>query len=448
MQVFAHKLLCRAATERGFAVPTVLLAALAAFALGSAAVVATIGAQGGTVRDQDSKAALAAAEAGVANALLRFNRLRPDSDALPCQPIGGTVPDANGWCPETNLTQGEIDRGTFSYRVAVRPASGSDPAHIQIVSTGTVDGVNRRVTARADTISGGFKPFENASVIGLNDITLNSNARIYADVATNGNLTLNSNAEVRCEYAQVGIGYTPVQKSNSKLHCQPVQGTVSLPPVNPGDVATNNNNGRICTLDPLTGQDCSSAWNPNTKRLTLNSNSALTLGAPGGEFNYAFCKVAVNSNAHIKIAMGARVRMYFLAPEMCNNETEPLTLNSNAKIQPTGSDPTSLAMLVVGSPNRNTRITLNSNAFLFNCEQTFVLYAPLTDLTLNSNIDVCGGVAAKSILVNSNAEIRAGGIADNWELPGADTGPAHYGEPQHFIECTPVPTGSSPDSGC
>src|SRR5688572_11202322 len=57
-------------SDGGFAVPTVLFMLLAAFAVASVGAVASISSQRGVVRDQDTKEALTAAEAGVSQALL------------------------------------------------------------------------------------------------------------------------------------------------------------------------------------------------------------------------------------------------------------------------------------------------------------------------------------------------------------------------------------------
>ncbi len=51
--------------EAGFAVPTVLFMILGAFSVAMIAAVVSVSAQRGTVRDADSKTALAVAEAGV-----------------------------------------------------------------------------------------------------------------------------------------------------------------------------------------------------------------------------------------------------------------------------------------------------------------------------------------------------------------------------------------------
>jgi hypothetical protein len=435
--------------EGGFAVPTVLLAIIAAFGLATAGVIASVNAQHGTVRDQDSKAALAIAEAGVSNALLRFNRIIPSPATSVCQPVGGTTAGADGWCP-THGT-GTIDQGAYDYLVRPFAAQGAVPGGLEIVSTGTVSGVTRRVTAAADAITDGFRPFEGlAGVIGLDGITLNNDSEIHADVATNGNIGLNNGSVLDCDFAQVGPGrgYDPF--NNPADYCPLSYGTVSLPPVDPADVATNNSNGRICNLDPITGTPCNQAWNPTTLKLQLNPNSAITLGSSGGEFNYAFCQVILNSKSYIHIANGAKVRMYFLSPDSppCLNQGSPLILSSRAKIDPTGSDATSLAILVVGSDTKATNIEFNADASLFSCEQSFVIYAPRTTVTLNNDTSVCGGVAAKSVVVNEDATVLASNSADEFELPPQAA--THYGSPEDFIECSSTPPGptAAPDAGC
>ena len=436
--------------EAGFAVPTVLLALVAAFGLGTATIVASVGAEQGTTRDENSKAALAAAEAGVANAMLRYNTIYTDagSTADDCVPVGGTSVPAGGWCP--GPVTGTIDRGGYSFWVKPVAASGDTPATITIVSTGTVDGASRRVRTTADSIAEGFRPFAQASVIGLDSISMaNGGAEIHANVATNGNIGIGSNSKLFCDYAQVGPGrgFSPVG-SNSVQTCPPTQGTISLPPVNPGDVATNNSNGRICNLDPMAGTPCSLArWNPTTKRLDLASNDSLTLGAAGGTFNYAFCRIHLGSNSYLSVAQGATVRLYLLAPEACGGETNPLELDSNSDLKTTGPGATRFQILVVGSLTIPTTANLRSNTSAINCDQEFVLYAPRTALNMASNTDICGGVAAKSVTLSSNTTVIANNTADEWELPGEDV-PAHYGEPGGFAECAVTQSYSVPDGGC
>jgi hypothetical protein len=433
--------------EGGFAVPTVLLAMVAAFGLATAVVIASVNAQHGTVRDQGSKAALAAAEAGVSNALLRFNRIVPSPATSVCQPVGGTTAGTGGWCP-THGT-GTIDQGSYDYRVRPFAAQGTIPGGLEIVSTGTVSGVTRRITAKAEAITPGFRPFQGLpSVVGLDGISLNARSEIHADVGTNGNISFANDSLLDCDYAQVGVGrgFVPFPPGATAT-CSPTQGTLSAPPVDPGDVATNNQNWRIGTVDPLAG---SYSWNTNTKQLTLNHGGSLTLGSSGAALNYAFCRVQLSARSYLHIVNGATVRMYFLSPDAppCQGVTEPLALDNRAKIDPTGGDATSLAILVVGSATRATSVVLNADASAFTCDQTFVLYAPRSSVELNSRTSICGGVVGKSIVINEDTQINSSNTAEDFEFPSQ--GATHYGPPEDFIECSAAPPApaAAPNEGC
>src|SRR4249919_3617685 len=110
--------------ERGIAVPTAMMALVASFALASVAVLSTVDAQRGTVRDHASKEAIAAADAGSNIALLRLNRYLPSlSVAKPCiGPAGESQTVSAGWCPST--ASEPVGAATFSYRVSAYTGSG------------------------------------------------------------------------------------------------------------------------------------------------------------------------------------------------------------------------------------------------------------------------------------------------------------------------------------
>src|SRR5947208_1249325 len=104
--------LASARDEEGFAVATVLLLLVAVFAIVSVGLYVTIQAQSGTVRDQQSKAALTSAEAGVTQALLTYNGgFTPAKDSQgqeiptcwspvsnPPDTIQPRSPGPGGWC--------------------------------------------------------------------------------------------------------------------------------------------------------------------------------------------------------------------------------------------------------------------------------------------------------------------------------------------------------------
>lgn len=433
--------------EAGFAVPVVMGALVVAFSLATVTLVAVFPAQRGAVRDQDTKEALAAAETGVNEALLHYNRIpATEPQSLPC--VGGSpaarttladgsgVADGQKWCNGVQRSLVGVTGASYTYWV--RPSA--DQNQLEIVSQGSVSGVTRKVevVARSST---GIQPFGDASVLGLDFLDMKSNARIYADVATNGDITIDSQAQLTCAYAQVGLGRDVVGAGNS---CPPTEASLSMPPVNQGDVATNNSNGRFFASDAYTGNV--PAWNPTTRQLSLTKvglrETTLTLG---GE-NYSLCKLTLNSNTSLFIASGANVRIYFDSPESCGlpDGATQLSVSSNSRISATGDS--QVALLFVGSETLRTNAILSSNTQAnLACEQDFVVYAPRTAITMQSNSYFCGALAGKSITLNSNSDIRTNNLATDFELPGDVV---HHYAAEEFRDCGAISATPAPDNGC
>jgi type II secretory pathway pseudopilin PulG len=457
-----NRLLCLLKSEQGFAVPTVMLMTVAALGMAGVAVMTSVQGQSGTVRDQETKSALSVAESGVSQALLHYNRGVP-----PCEP---TV--EGEWCgPVSGMS---VNGGSVSYWARVTSGTecdvGNEVECVEIISQGSVDGVTRRVQVMASSVSdegsGGPGPFATAGVLSLNDMTLDSNSKIHTGTATNGNLTLKSNAK-QCGQASVGIGKQMKLESNgayySDAQCKTKYSTVlqqelTLPPVNQGDAATNNDNSRFFAKDTVSGNKADACWNGvradgkttktcGTRELRVDSNSSVTLGGSV----YSFCRLNLNSNSALYIAPGANVTIYFDSPEACGQSSgvTQLDLQSNSRITSATGDPISVAMLFVGSETSQTKIQLNSNTSVNGpCEQNFVIYAPLSDIDLDSNSRFCGAMAGKSIHLDSNAEIWSASGSESFELPGLEIPEtaAHY-TPYRFVECSAV-TASPPNAGC
>jgi hypothetical protein len=452
----------RLASERGFAVPTVLLMTIAAMGIASVGVMASIQGQSGTVRDQGGKSALAVAESGVEQALLHFNR-----GVAPCEPaVEGE------WCgPVTGMS---VNGGQVAYWARLADGEACEVIDVgecvEIVSMGTVGGVTRRVDVFAlsgeNEGSNGGGPFVSASVLSLDTMTLDSNAKIHTGTATNGNLELSSNAK-QCGQASVGIGKKMTMSGNAAYYsdalCKTKYTTVlqqelTLPPVNQGDATTNNDNGRFFTQDIVSGNKADACWNGvtaagksskncGTRELRVDNNSAVTLTGSV----YSFCKLTLRSNSALYVAAGANVTIYFDSPEACgySSGVTQLDLQSNSRITSATGSPISVAMLFVGSESRQTKIQLNSNTSVNGpCEQNFVIYAPRSDVDLDSNSRFCGAIAGKSIHLDSNSEIWTASGSESFNLPGVEIPEtaAHY-EPYRFLECTGTQS-SPPDAGC
>jgi hypothetical protein len=453
---------CRLISEQGFAVPTVLLMTVAALGIAGVAVSTSIQGQSGTVRDQGTKAALAVAESGVSQALLHYNR-----GAAPCVPV-----TEGEWCgPVTGMS---VNGGEVAYWARIASGEKCDVVDVgqcvEIVSQGTVGGVTRRVEVFASSMendgSNPGGPFVAASVLSRDTLVLDSNAIIHTGTATNGNIELNSNAK-QCGPASVGIGKKLEPKGNAQYNadalCTAPAGTYAqkeliLPPVNQGDAATANDNKRFFTLDTVSGNKADACWSgvradgksSNTcgaRELRIDGNSTLTLGGT----IYSFCKLTLSSNSNLYVAPGADVTIYFDSPENCKypSGVTQLDLASNTRITSANGEPVSIAMLFVGSETLQTKIQLNSNTAVNGpCDQNFVIYAPYSDVDLDSNSRFCGAIAGKSVHLDSNAEVWAASGSEEFNLPGVEIPPTpdHYA-PYRFLECSAV-AASPPNAGC
>ncbi len=374
--------------------------------------------------------------------MLRYNRV-PTTSATKCVVSSQgslflAAPTNGAWCAPVS---GSTTQGTYKYSVA--PSAG----HIEIVSVGESGGVTRRIQVSADSVSGqGI--FSSSTVKSRDSISLDSNAEIRANAATNGDMSLSSNAKL-CGSGSVGVGRGLTLTSNAKHYANPSctgTGTVTnqpltLPTVNPGDSWLVNDNGRFFSQDLRTGGNKVS-WQPSTRTLSLSSNSSLTLGGS----IYSVCTLNMSSNTAIYVAPGSRISIYFDSPEQCGlpANTVQLNLSSNSRITATGGAPANVALLMVGSDTIPTRIQLNSNTQVAGaCEQNFVIYAPRTDVDFDSNSTFCGAIAAKSIHMDSNARLFVDNSAQNFVLPNAAP---HY-EVSGFVECGSAEQ-SPPDAGC
>src|SRR3954466_7008029 len=205
----SRRWISRATEDGGFTLPTVMLLVFAAFAVASAAVLSSLSAQSGTIRDLRTKTALAAAEAGAHEAMLRYNATTVSGDSWgQCLPSGTAVSDGSGWswCP---TQQAQLpDGSTYTYRVGFpQQVPGAPlPAHTaQIISQGNSNGVTRRVDTTIRSASS-QTPFSTAGIVGLNSVNVDQNAGLYGNSATNGDLTLGGSNDIVCGTVQVGPG--------------------------------------------------------------------------------------------------------------------------------------------------------------------------------------------------------------------------------------------------
>jgi hypothetical protein len=432
-----------------------MLMLMAAFATVSVGVVSTISVQHGTIRDQGTKAALQEAQTGVNTALLQFNRIVA-SGTNPCSPVTTSGPLASGWCPAVGPVT-DTSGGTFTYQA--HPYSTGTDKVLEIVATGQYGNATRRVLVTAKSLSENI--FGDAQVKTANGITLDSNSAIHASAATNGNINLTSNAK-QCGQASVGVGKQLTLNGNAGYFSDPNcanhystvnQQQLTLPAVNQGDAATNNDDGRLFSQDLISGNKADACFNGRNgngqtdgrcgaRELYISNNTAVTLTGA----TYSFCSLTMRSNSSLYIAAGHTVAIYFDSPEACGygSGAVQLDMESNTRITSSDGHAANVAMLFVGSTSTATAISLSSNTAVgTTCQQNFVIYAPLTDVDMNSNSSYCGALGAKSLHLDSNADLKTDPSQASLLLP--PTNP-HYSNPE-FVECS-VATGATPTAGC
>jgi hypothetical protein len=431
--------------QRGMAVPTALFATIAALGLVTAAALSTVHAQRGTSGDEDRKAALAAADAGANIALLRQNKVHASTtnNTYACigPGAGGTLAgmgaSADGWCPAVT---GTVGTSSYSYRVS---PYNSATQQTTIVSTGASGDVSRRI-AVLTRIQTGASVFGTERAIGRDWVHLDSNADVRVSVGSNGDVTMLSNSTI-CGNIRYGLG-DDLNDQSSGGQCSGYsvsEGDKDLPQLSQAKLTqlrTSNSNGRFFSQDIRTSSDVT--WSAASRTLTVGGSGTLTMGGT----DYLICKLTVDSNGGLIMAAGANVRIYFDTPEACglSSGATQIELKSNSYITSTGYDPSQglfsvPGLYMFGSPTRATKAIFNSNTAVNN---EFVLYAPNTDITLDSNSTFVGAIAGKTLEVKSNARI----ISDaNMVIPGLDIPPQYSGE--RYVECTGA-VASPPNANC
>jgi hypothetical protein len=476
-----------AKSEHGMALPVALFAMIASMALAGAAVVSSVDVQQGSKRDSGSKSAIAAADAGANVATMRLSRYANSLDSSPClAESAGTLvtsePAADGWCPPV---VGTVGSAAYSYRVSPAGSLGEGLCgeyDLCIVSTGTVDGVSRRIEMTFDesTIAGtdeeggteeedGGSGLGTEGLIGEDGIEINGkSADIRVGLGTNGDVTNNAHVKV-CGDVRVGIG-----KNNDAELCggyKEYEGNVDLPPVSgfmPGDIATNNSNNRLrkcvstnnpvdCQKDTYTGNWKSKPpFDANTRSIEIGAGDALTIG--GGD--YWICQLTLGGHSELIMPAGAHVRFFFDTPENCKMSAVATQISTagSTKIVSTGYQTSTgnYAMpgfYLLGSPTTATRVNLGGN----NSSNELIIYGPDTVMEISGNASYKGLIAGKYVYVNGNAKMKNDTgfeLPPELQPPPADeeedveeTPGVRYFTPQSYFECTGG-VASPPNASC
>ncbi|HWX44350.1 MAG TPA: hypothetical protein VNY52_03400 [Solirubrobacteraceae bacterium] len=328
----------RQATDAGFALPSAILVLFILSMLTGTAIIASSHTSSSTTRDDNSKAALEAAEAGLQVASYRLSKLEPGKEEC--------INASEAKKSESECKSGEEALGNganFKYWTTLPLAvkgqcAGQEVVKIEsgatlrcVTSEGTVNkvtpGTRLRMLVEAKT---GESLFSIKGILGLTEVKISGSVKIPAVVASNekiigegsaafergfelcppkGTFTPPAGSERNHSGVTVGgvggmLANPPLEKTRSASEC-PLKASVPATHV----TAETSEDGRIGVTDPLEG---TTTWNKEKYELTLSSNGKVTLGGS----KYYFCNFKATNNSRLRIAATAkRVEIFVDSPK-------------------------------------------------------------------------------------------------------------------------------------
>jgi hypothetical protein len=429
--------------ERGIAVPTALMALIASFALASVAVMSTVDVQQGTKRDQDSKEAIAAADAGANIAMLRLNRYLPSLTTYPCiGPNGVSQPSETisgvSWCPWT--TPEPVGGATYSYRISAFAETGTT----NVIAVGSSGTVSRRVDVSLKT-SASKKPFAKERLIGQDGIEIvGTSTRIETDIGTNGSI-ITGGSPIICGNDRIGPGKSGPTPSCGKAKSE---GEQNLPPISvPSNIATFNDNCRLeqnCTGEKAKQVDTYSKkitsknpWDAAAPRkIDVATNELLNMGGT----IYWVCQVEIQGTLYMPALTS--VQIYVDTPEHCGmkpGDTQ-VTIGGQAKVESDSFNPAQglyevPEIYVLGEGGVKMEGAPEST-------NEVMIYAPKSEITIGGKASWMGMIAGRTIKIHGNPIIKSD---PNLKLPEQNV--ATLFERTRYVECTGA-TASPPNANC
>ena len=206
-----------AADQRGIALPLALAVLFVVAGLAAVAARAAIHANHQSLRDSTSSARSRRPMPGINAAIYQLNLMQPTRNEC----VVTRAPPAAPWRPSAAPSERLVpssDRGSGRQRQLHLPGLTVDAdspsterpgrdASGRIVSTGTVNGVLRRVSMRVTAPAGDPLFPKGFAVVSLNSVSYGNSVTITGNLGSNGNITLANTAKVTGN-AVPGIGKT------------------------------------------------------------------------------------------------------------------------------------------------------------------------------------------------------------------------------------------------
>ena len=108
------------------------------------------------------------------------------------------------------------------------------------------------------------------------------------------------------------------------------------------------------------------------------------------------------------------------------------------------NNPATLALMIAGSSKIATSVDLSSNDQSGASPIIMAVYAPNSSVTYQNNLNFTGAIVAKTIDLKNNSVITY-----DSRVTSITTGSSvRFYQGYDYKECTGVPTGTTPDTGC
>jgi len=419
------------------------------------------------------KRALEVAEAGLQATNYRLNLLAPSSSNC----IGGSSETVqapgtgSSVCPSYTESVGNSSSYTtwttpvFSGVGTCAGVSVGTSSTVQercVTSQGTVNGVSRRVQVRVAAYAAA-PIFPVNGVIGLTSVTLDNFAGLAGTEASNGLISLNHGASATSTTLGPSAPAPSLKNGASDgtvTQRTAAQGNFVLSPVNPGNSATSNDDGRITNglhSPPVSPSDPASgtvSFDASTRILSLSGGSTagnLTLG--GAVYN--FCSLTLGNGATLTLGSGVRTVIFIDSPARpgsgCPSGSGTLTeanganITNNSPAAPGSSiahDTTALQIYVYGWPSSFSSsanvVSLGNSSSFFG-----TVYAPQSTISVNNSAAYYGAMAGNVVNFNNGGSFTGD---NNDQLISSVPYGLYFRTAWH--ECLPAPTSSDPQSGC
>jgi Flp pilus assembly protein TadG len=247
----------------------------------------------------------------------------------------------------------------------VTDMSASAIARVKVSVCGQIVGLNR--------VSMSGSSYTDSYISNNGPYTPGS-ARNRGHVCCNGPILMSGSSQIRGN-AHPGPGFTVMGTQNVTGNMDPLSEPLNYPPVDPGDAATNNNNGSI----PLTSNG-SQAVN-GSGQLQLSGGDTLDL--PPGKYYFT----------RITLLTGATLRLSGQTIIYVNGDCS----SSGASIVNANQKPSELELYVMGS---NCALSGGGNFY-------GVIYAPTARITRSSTSDYYGMLIGREIVLSGSGGVHA-----------------------------------------